>query len=104
MTLVPVAKVAGVPVGSMVGADLDGERILVANVGGEFYAMKAECNHRGGPLDEGTLEGNVVTCPLHGSKWDVKTGGLLEFVRPLPPEPTYKVKVDGGDILVETRP
>ena len=87
--------------GTMVGAEVAGERVLVANVGGEFFAMKAECNHRGGPLDEGTLEGNVVTCPLHGSKWDVKTGNLIEFVRPLPPEPTYKVSVEGEQIMVE---
>jgi nitrite reductase/ring-hydroxylating ferredoxin subunit len=85
----------------MVGADVNGERILVANVGGEFFAMRATCNHMEGPLEEGTLEGNVVTCPLHGSKWDVKTGSLLEFARPLPPEPTYAVTVKGDEILVE---
>jgi nitrite reductase/ring-hydroxylating ferredoxin subunit len=101
MVLVPVAKVADLPVGSMIGADVGEERILIANVGGELFAMRATCNHMGGSLEDGTLEGNVVTCPLHGSKWDVKSGGLLEFVRPLPPEPTYKVTVKGDEILVE---
>jgi glycine betaine catabolism B len=101
MPLVPVARVEDIPPGKMVGADLAGERILIANVDGEFFAMRAICNHMGGPLDEGTLEGNVVACPLHGSKWDVKTGNLLEFVRPLPPEPTYKAIVKGDEILVE---
>ena len=101
MSLHPVARVEDVPAGKMIGADIEGERILVANVAGELFAMRATCNHRGGPLDEGTLEGNVVTCPLHGSKWDVKTGALIEFVRPLPPEQTFKVTVDGDDILVE---
>jgi nitrite reductase/ring-hydroxylating ferredoxin subunit len=101
MPLIPVAKVADLPVGSMIGADLGEERILIANVGGEFFAMRATCNHMGGPLEDGTLEGNVVTCPLHGSKWDVKSGALIEFVRPLPPEPTYKVTVKGDVILVE---
>ena len=83
------------------GAEVGGERILVANVEGIFYAMRATCNHMGGPLDEGTLEGNVVTCPLHGSKWDVKTGTLVRFARPLAPEPVYKVKVEGDQIFVE---
>jgi nitrite reductase/ring-hydroxylating ferredoxin subunit len=101
MTLVPVARTTDVPPGAMLGADLGGERILIANVGGELFAMRATCNHMGGPLDEGTLEGNVVTCPLHSSKWDVKTGSMLEFTRPLPPEPTYKVTVKGDEILVE---
>jgi len=88
-------------VGKMVGADVAGERILIANVDGELYAMRAKCNHMGGPLDRGTLEKNVVTCPLHGSKWDVKTGTLVQFTRPLPSEKTYKVVVEGNQILVE---
>jgi len=85
----------------MIGADVSGDRILVANVGGEFYAMRAKCNHMGGALDKGTLENNVVTCPLHGSKWDVKTGALVQFVRPLPPETVYRVLVEGDQISVE---
>jgi len=101
MTLVPVARTSDVPVGGMIGADIGGERILIANVGGDYFAMRSTCNHMGGPLEEGTLEGNVVTCPLHGSQWDVKTGELVWFARPLPPEPVYKVKVEEEQIMVE---
>lgn len=101
MSSTPVARVGEVPPGKMIGAEVSGQKILVANVGGEFYAMRAKCNHMGGPLDKGTLENNVVTCPLHGSKWDVKTGALVQFTRPLPPEPVYRVSVDGDRILVE---
>ena len=101
LALSPVAQVEEVPPGKMIGAEVSGEKILVANVGGEFYAMRAKCNHMGGPLDKGTLENNVVTCPLHGSKWDVKTGALVRFTRPLPPERIYRVTIDGGRILVE---
>jgi nitrite reductase/ring-hydroxylating ferredoxin subunit len=85
----------------MVGVEAGGERILVANVGGEFYAMRAKCNHMGGPLDKGTLENNVVTCPLHGSRWDVKTGQLVQFSRPLPSERVYQVTINGGQVSVE---
>ena len=101
MTPVPVARTSEVLPGMMVGAEVAGERVLVANVGGTFYAMRAKCNHMGGPLDKGTLEENVVTCPLHGSKWDVKTGTLVHFTRPLPPEKVYKVTVAGEEISVE---
>ena len=101
MTLFPVVKASDVAPGKMVGADVAGERILVANVEGEVFAMRAKCNHMGGPLDKGTLEGNVVTCPLHGSKWDVKTGNLVKIPRPLQPEPVYKVVVQGDQVLVE---
>jgi nitrite reductase/ring-hydroxylating ferredoxin subunit len=85
----------------MVGVEVSGERILIANVSGDFYAMRAKCNHMGGPLDKGTLEDNVVTCPLHGSKWDVRTGTLVHFVRPLPPERVYRLIIDGKQISVE---
>ena len=101
MTLFPVARVEDLPPGKMIGAEVSGERILVANVGGELFAMRAKCNHMGGPLDRGTLDGNVVTCPLHGSKWDVRTGALVQFARPLPPERTYKVTVEANQISVE---
>ena len=95
-----VAKVSQVPPGSMLGALFEGEKILLANVGGEIYAMRSVCNHMGGPLEKGTLDGNVVTCPLHGSKWDVRTGKLVKYVRPLPPEPVYRVEVRGEDVFV----
>lgn len=97
----PVAKVKDVPPGRMIGAEINGRRILVANVAGEFYAMGARCNHMGGHLERGTLEGNVVTCPLHNSKWDVKTGQLVYFTRHLPPEQVFKVAVEGEDVMVE---
>jgi len=85
----------------MIGVETPGERLLIANVEGQFFAMRAKCNHMGGPLDKGTLEGSVVSCPLHGSKWDVRTGQLIRFARPLPPEPTYAVTLKDGQIMVE---
>jgi len=97
----PIARTSDIPRGSMIGAVFEGQRILLANVDGEFLAMRSVCNHLGGPLEKGTLEGNVVTCPLHGSKWDVRTGALVKFTRPLPPEPVFRVSVRGEDIFVE---
>jgi nitrite reductase/ring-hydroxylating ferredoxin subunit len=96
-----VARVGEIVPGNMLGIDVGGERVLVANVGGMFYAMHAKCNHMGGPLDKGRLEGAVVTCPLHGSKWDVTTGKLVQFTRPLPPEKVYRIAVEGNQISVE---
>jgi nitrite reductase/ring-hydroxylating ferredoxin subunit len=88
----------------MIGAEVDGHKILVANIDGAFYAMGSVCNHMGGQLDKGKLEGNVVTCPRHGSRWDVKTGKLVQFPEPLPDEPIFKVSVQGDEIFVEKRP
>jgi nitrite reductase/ring-hydroxylating ferredoxin subunit len=75
--------------------------IVVANVGGKIYAMRGVCNHQGGPLSEGELNGNVITCPWHGAQWDVTTGKLVEFPLPLDDERKYKATVEGGDVFIE---
>jgi 3-phenylpropionate/trans-cinnamate dioxygenase ferredoxin subunit len=97
----PVARVGDVPNGKMIGAEIGGRQILVANVDGEFFGMASVCTHMAGRLDKGSLEGNVVTCPRHGSRWDVKTGKLVQFSRPLPDEPIFKAMKIGDEICVE---
>jgi len=99
----PVAKVADIPPGTMKGFEVEGQKMPIANLGGEFFAMRSICNHMGGPLEEGKLEGGVVTCPWHGSKWDVATGKLVQFARQLPPEPVYKVTVTEDGIFVDLK-
>lgn len=96
-----VAKVSDLPPGKMVGITFDGVKALLANVGGKIYAMRSVCNHMGGPLEKGSLREGVVTCPLHGSRWDVRTGKLVGYSRALPDEPVYKVTVVGDDVYVE---
>jgi nitrite reductase/ring-hydroxylating ferredoxin subunit len=89
--------------GQMVGFDLAGERVLLAKVSGEFYAMSAICTHERANLDEGALCENVVYCPLHYSAFDVRSGEVLG-----PPAdrstPTYAVRLEGGKVFVSTRP
>lgn len=60
------------------------------------------CTHVGGPLAEGKLEGYEVQCPWHGSKFDIRTG---KVVRPpaMRAEPTYEVKVEENNILIENK-
>jgi nitrite reductase/ring-hydroxylating ferredoxin subunit len=79
--------------------EVGGVRVVVANVEGEFCAFHDECTHDGGPLSEGELEGSVVTCPWHFSKFDVRTGEIVES--PAEEEiPVYEVKVEGGAVHV----
>ena len=102
MGKVPVAKLSELKPGTMKQCKVEGQDdIVVANVEGTIYAMRGICNHAGGPLGEGTLEGACVTCPWHGSKWDLKTGKMLEFAMDLDPEPVYKVITEGDEIYIE---
>ncbi len=55
-------------------AEIDGNEILVANKDRKFYALGDRCSHTNAPLVMGNLKDNVVTCPLHGAKFDIKTG------------------------------
>lgn len=77
--------------------DLD---IAIFNVGGRFCASGAVCPHEGGPLEEGTLDGDVVICPWHGYDFDLKTGACL--VDSDLNVPVYPVKVEGNEIFVQT--
>jgi nitrite reductase/ring-hydroxylating ferredoxin subunit len=68
--------------------------VAIYNVGGTFYATQAECTHEGGPLDEGDLDGVQITCPLHGSCFDVTTGKVLCGPADEPVK-TYRVVIEG---------
>ena len=66
----------------------------VFNVAGGFCATQAKCTHRGGPLNEGELDGSTVTCPWHGSQYNVCTGAVLRGPATEPAN-TYRVIVEG---------
>ncbi len=95
-----IAKTSDLAPGSGKVVEADGETIALFNVEGTFYAMGNTCPHRGGPLGEGSLEGNTVTCPWHGAQFNVKTGEVLR-----PPAATgvksYPARVEGEDVLIE---
>ena len=95
-----IAKTSDLAPGSGKVVEADGETIALFNVEGTLYAMGNTCPHRGGPLGEGSLEGNIVTCPWHGAQFNVETGEVLR-----PPAPTgvksYPARVEGEDVLIE---
>jgi NAD(P)H-dependent nitrite reductase small subunit len=93
-----VASVDDVKPGSGIVAEIDGQAVAVFNVDGTFYAIDNTCAHRGGPLGEGELEGDIVTCPWHSWQFNVKTG--VSVNNPSACVKHYQVKVDGSDITV----
>jgi nitrite reductase/ring-hydroxylating ferredoxin subunit len=104
---VQVALTSEIAVGKMKKVTVDDVDVLIANVDGLYYALSAVCTHYAGDLSEGTLNGRVVTCPNHGSKFDVTTGKVVSSpVEPLgreeiEDEPQYPVKVEEGKIFVK---
>jgi nitrite reductase/ring-hydroxylating ferredoxin subunit len=74
---VEVAKVSEISDGKMKHVEVDGKEVLIANVGGKFYAINDRCGHMNALLSMGNLTGNTVTCPFHGSKFDVTNGKKL---------------------------
>ena len=96
---VRVAKVADLPPGKVMSISIYDKWIALANVGGTFYAIDNVCLHRGGPLGEGYLDGEKLECPWHGWQFNMKTGGLV--MNPRECVPTYQVKIEGPDVLVE---
>ena len=74
MAFVRVAKAAEIAPGTIQEFQAGGKAVAVANVGGTFHAITNTCLHRGGPLGQGSLDGNVVMCPWHGWQFDVTTG------------------------------
>ena len=72
----------------------------VFNVAGSFCATLAKCTHRGGPLNEGKLDGSTVTCPWHGTQFDVCTGAALRGPATEPVK-TYRVTLEGERGRVE---
>ena len=97
--LVRVAGLSEVPQGEMKVVEVDGKPVVLANVDGQIYAFGGECTHRGGPLGEGDLDGDTVTCPWHAGEFNVKSGEVLG-PPPAGPVPSYQVQVDGDDIKI----
>jgi len=79
----------------------NGKRILVCNVGGEFYAVDDQCTHEDASLYLGCLKGELVQCSLHGGKFNVKTGAPAAEPAETPLR-TYPLHLVEGRIQVET--
>lgn len=100
--------------GKMKGVTIQGKELVLARVGEEYYAVDGVCPHMKGRLSEGTLEGYTVTCPRHGSQFDVRNGenirwlkgsgpvsGLAKIVKPPQSLNSYKVETGDDGLYIE---
>lgn len=98
---IKVAERADIPPGERLWYEFEEETVVIFNVDGEFYCIADLCTHDGGPLEDGALEDYEVMCPRHGARFDIRSGAAM-CLPAVSPVPTYEVKVEGNDILVES--
>jgi nitrite reductase/ring-hydroxylating ferredoxin subunit len=96
----PVLDAADLEDGKLHRVELEGEAVLVAQCeDGEVCAISAVCSHLGGPLHEGKREGDTVTCPWHGSRFDLRTGAV-EGGPAVYAQPRYETRVRAGKVEI----
>jgi nitrite reductase/ring-hydroxylating ferredoxin subunit len=83
---IDTSDIKGVHSGKMKHVEVQQKEILLANSDGKVYALCDRCSHMNAPLSMGTLNGKVVTCPLHGARFDVTTGKKVG--EPMAPDPS----------------
>ena len=111
---VEASKVDELPDGTMKKVPVKGHEILLAKVGNKYYATENRCPHLRADLSQGKLKGTVVTCPRHGSQFDLSDGrvirwtnwtGLISKIGRALKSPrqltVYKTKVEGDRVLIE---
>lgn len=96
---VRVAAVGELKPGEMRQVVVGDQRILLANVDGTYYALNDDCTHLGASLSDGTLSGEIVECPLHGSQFNVRSGEVVEWPADEAAQ-TYEVRVEEDQILL----
>jgi len=112
--LTRIANINDLTEGTMKKYQVQGTEILIARIEGKYYAAQNKCPHLGGDLSKGKLEGNIVTCPRHGSQFNLTDGsvvrwlkgtGLISVIGKTLKSPrkliTYNTKIDGQDIMME---
>jgi nitrite reductase/ring-hydroxylating ferredoxin subunit len=75
--LVEVAKLSEIAPGGLKAIEVKGEEIVLCNDQGKVYAIGRRCGHMSAPLDLGSLEGYIITCPMHHAQFDITTGEAL---------------------------
>ncbi len=95
---VKVASTTDLKPGSAMSVAVNGVDIALYNVGGKIYATSNTCVHQGGPLGEGVLDGEVISCPWHMWEYNVCTGEKVgnSAIK----LPSYPVEIEGTDIKV----
>ena len=98
----PVAtiSIADLAEGDTTALKIDGVDVIICNVEGQFYAVHGQCSHARQSLATGKLRGHQLACPLHGARFDVRTGACLAAPAQRPIA-SFPVTLEGGKVCVE---
>jgi nitrite reductase (NADH) small subunit len=99
MTRVKVLDLASLPDGGVELVVVDGLDVALFRRGDEIFAIGNECAHKGGNLCDGRIEDDIVTCPLHGWEFDLRSGACMTI--PGESVPRFAVSVEDGAIYLE---
>jgi nitrite reductase/ring-hydroxylating ferredoxin subunit len=99
-TLSPVARATQIREGDLHVVDVAGTKVTLTRIDGRLHAFDDTCTHAGCSLADGEIDGRVVTCPCHGSRFDVTSGAVLRGPARRPVR-THVVSTVGEDVLVE---
>ncbi|MFO8010558.1 MAG: Rieske 2Fe-2S domain-containing protein [Dehalococcoidia bacterium] len=91
-----------------------GRKVILARTADTYYAADARCTHLGGDLSKGRLEGHIITCPVHGSRFDLRDGSVVRWtnwprllsklskvIKSEKPLVTHKVELRDDTVLIE---
>jgi nitrite reductase/ring-hydroxylating ferredoxin subunit len=108
---IDISDIKDVPPGKMKSVVVEGKEILIANSDGKVYALCDRCTHMNAPLSMGTLNGKIVTCAMHGARFDVTTGKKVaepmsadpsKFPEPIP-ESLQKMFARSAEIMSKVK-
>ena len=97
---IQVSDTTDIELGDSVSVNVNGTKILICNTEEGFFAVQDMCTHALIPLWGGFIQGTLISCPLHGAVFDLKTGEVMA-----PPAfedlQTFKLKIEGTSVSVQ---
>jgi len=96
---VKACEFSDVPPGTIFPVDIDEKNLMVVNLDGKIYILDRMCTHETADLSNGFLTDAEVTCPLHLSRFNLKTGAVQNPPARIPLK-TYDSKIEGTAIYV----
>jgi nitrite reductase/ring-hydroxylating ferredoxin subunit len=98
-----VAAAGDIPEGEPLRVKIEQWEIAVFKLDGEYYAIDDVCTHAYALLSEGFVEGDVIECPLHGGRFEIKTGKAVAAPCTVDVR-TYPVRCENDAVLVGIPP